>query len=57
MMDNGLLMAIWSAGALILVGSAFAAYRLSWKRSVTYALIWASIFVAATLAFGAIGAV
>ncbi len=55
MTDNGVLMAIWSAGALILVGSAFAAYRLSWKRSVTYALIWASIFVAATLLFRAIG--
>ncbi|MCR2833809.1 hypothetical protein [Parerythrobacter lacustris] len=55
MTDNAILMIIWSFGALILVGSALAAYRLSWKRSITFALIWASFFVVATLLFRMLG--
>lgn len=36
-------------GCLILVGSALAAYKLSWKRSVVYLLMWGSIFAVVTL--------
>lgn len=39
-------------GWLVLVGSALAAYRLSWRRSVIYLLIWGSIFALAVLMFG-----
>ena len=46
---------IWGAAVLALAGGALAAYRLSWKRSVTYALIWACIFAAVTLLFNALG--
>lgn len=55
MTDNALLMVISSLGSLILVGSALAAYRLSWKRSIIYVLIWASVFVVAALLFGMLG--
>ncbi|WP_170002468.1 hypothetical protein [Pseudopontixanthobacter vadosimaris] len=41
-------------GWLVLVGSALAAYRLSWRRSVLYLLIWGSIFALAVLMFGLI---
>lgn len=39
-------------GWLVLVGSALAAYRLSWRRSVIYLLIWGSVFALAVLMFG-----
>lgn len=40
---------VWVLGALVLAGGALAGYRLSWKRGLVYALMWASIFVAVTL--------
>ena len=46
---------LWAFGALLLVGSALAAHQLSWKKSLLYALIWASIFTAATLLFDLFG--
>lgn len=47
---------IWGIGALALAGSAFMGYRLSWKRGLVYALVWASIFTALTLIMNAVGA-
>ena len=38
-------------GWLILVGSAFASFRLGWKETVRLALVWAGIFVAVALVF------
>ena len=38
-------------GWLILVGSAFASFRLGWKENVRLALVWAGIFVAVGLVF------
>jgi hypothetical protein len=38
-------------GWLVLAGSAFASYRLSWKENVRLALTWAGIFVAVALVF------
>lgn len=35
--------------SLVLVTSGFAAYRLSWSKGVRLALVWAGIFVIATL--------
>ncbi|MDN3645394.1 hypothetical protein QWY75_04120 [Pontixanthobacter aestiaquae] len=46
---------IWAFGALLLLVSALAAYRLSWKTSLLYALIWASIFTAGALLFSLFG--
>lgn len=39
-------------GSLILVGSAFAGYRLSWKRGLVMALAWVGIFGLITLIVG-----
>ena len=41
-------------GWLVLAASAFAGYRLSWKRSLVYALMWASIFALVFLVVGAV---
>lgn len=49
-------MIIWGAAVLALAGGALASYRLSWKRNVTYMLIWACIFTAVALLFNAVGA-
>jgi len=38
-------------GWLILVGSAFASYRLSWRKGLKLALIWAAIFLGVYLLF------
>ena len=38
-------------GWLVLAGSALAGYRLSWKKGLVLALIWASIFAAVFLVF------
>ncbi|HSG33105.1 MAG TPA: hypothetical protein VLA37_01115 [Sphingomonadaceae bacterium] len=35
-------------GWLVLAGSALAAYRLSWKKGILMALIWAAIFAGVT---------
>ncbi len=45
---------IWAFGVLLLVGGALAAYQLSWKKSILYALIWGSIFTAVTLFINAV---
>ena len=45
---------IWAFGVLILAGGALAAYQLSWRKSLVYALIWASIFTAVTLLINAV---
>lgn len=47
---------IYLLGWLILAGSAIAAYRLSWKRSILYLLIWGSIFALVFLVFSLVGA-
>lgn len=36
---------IYLVGWLILVGSAFAAYRCSWRKGLKLAFVWAAIFV------------
>lgn len=46
---------LWAFGALMLVGSALAAYQLSWRKSLLYALIWGSIFTTVTLIINAFG--
>ena len=46
---------IWAAGALALAGGALMGYRMSWKKSLVYALIWGSIFTAVTLFINAVG--
>jgi len=38
-------------GWLVLAGGALAGYRLSWKKGLVLALIWASIFAAVFLVF------
>lgn len=40
---------IWLFGALLLAGSALAGYRLSWRKSAVYVLLWGAIFTAVTL--------
>ncbi|MCA9914443.1 MAG: hypothetical protein KC496_13905 [Anaerolineae bacterium] len=40
---------IWAAGVLILAVGALTSYRLNWRTSIRYALIWAGIFLAVTL--------
>ncbi len=43
-MSDSWLQIILLSGWLFLAASAFASYRLSWRKGVLYALIWASIF-------------
>ncbi len=45
-----------SFGVLIIVGSALAAYKLSWHKALRYALIWAGLFLAVALLFNLFGA-
>ncbi|WP_202388664.1 hypothetical protein [Pontixanthobacter aquaemixtae] len=45
---------IWAFGALALAAGCLAGYRLSWKRSIVYALMWAAIFTAVTLFINAV---
>jgi len=42
------------AGWLILALSAFASFRLDWKKSVRMALIWVLLFGGAAILFGLI---
>lgn len=44
------------AGWLILALSAYRSFRLSGRKTLTYILIWASIFLAAALVFRTAGA-
>ena len=46
---------VWAIGALILVGGAFTGYRMSWRKGLTYVMIWGSIFAVVTLLIEAIG--
>lgn len=43
------------AGWLILALSAYRSHRMSGRKTLTYILIWASIFLAVALLFGAVG--
>lgn len=36
-------------GWLVLAASAFASYRLNWRKSAVLVLVWAAIFTGATL--------
>lgn len=54
-MQGDLYNIVWMVGALILVGSALAAQKLSWGRSVSYMLIWAGLFAAVILALRLVG--
>lgn len=47
---------IYLFGWLILAAGAFAAYRLSWKRSLVYLFVWGSIFALVFLVFSLVGA-
>lgn len=42
-------------GWLILVGSALASYRFSWRKGLTMALAWAAIFGGVFVLFNLIG--
>ena len=44
------------AGWLILALSAYRSYQVSGRRTLTYALVWGSIFLAVAMVFAAIGA-
>jgi len=44
------------AGWLILALSAYRSHRLSGRKTLTFVLIWASIFLAVALLFAAVGA-
>ena len=46
---------VWAIGALILVGGAFTGYRMSWRKGLTYVMIWGSIFAVVTLLIEVIG--
>jgi hypothetical protein len=43
------------AGWLILALSAYRSNRVSGRKTLTYVFVWASIFLAAALLFGAVG--
>lgn len=45
MSDTALVSLIALVGWLVLVGSSFASFRLSWGKMVQMALVWLSIFV------------
>ncbi|MFZ1744099.1 MAG: hypothetical protein WAT93_14705 [Pontixanthobacter sp.] len=49
MIDSELANGVWLLGALILAGSALTGYRLSWRKSVVYVLIWGAIFAGVAL--------
>ncbi len=42
-------------GWLVVAGSAFASYRLSWGKTAQLALTWVAIFAAAFLVVGLLG--
>jgi hypothetical protein len=50
LIGGGLVSIVALAAWLILAVSAFASYRLGWRRNVQLALVWAGIFMAVTLA-------
>lgn len=43
------------AGWLILALSAYRSHKIPGRKTLTYVLVWASIFVAVTLVFAAVG--
>ena len=43
------------AGWLILAVSAYRSHRISGRKTLTYALIWGSIFLAVAMLFAAVG--
>jgi hypothetical protein len=45
---------VYLLAALVLPLSALAAYRLSWKKGLAMALVWASIFAGVTLFVGVV---
>ncbi len=51
MNEIGTIQLIYLFGWLILAGGALAAYRLSWKKGLVLALVWASIFALVFLVF------
>lgn len=55
-MDHSFISIVAMAGWLILALSSFAAYRLSWKKGLLMALIWASIFLAVVAFISAVRA-
>jgi uncharacterized membrane protein YdjX (TVP38/TMEM64 family) len=54
MFDDDPMRLVYLLMVLILPLSALAAYKLSWKRGLLYALIWGSIFVGLALLIGAV---
>ncbi len=45
MSDGALILIVALVGWLVVVGSAFASYRLGWSKILQIALIWVAIFV------------
>ena len=43
------------AGWLILALSAYRSHRMSGRKTLTYVLVWASIFLAVAMVFAAVG--
>jgi hypothetical protein len=54
MFDNDPMYLVYLLMALVLPLSALAGYKLSWKKGLVMALVWASIFLGLTLLFGAV---
>jgi len=54
MNGDGMVQIISLLACLVLVGSAYASYRLEWKQSVRQVLIWGVIFAAVTLIISAV---
>lgn len=51
---NDFFYVIWAAGALALAGGALYGYRMNWRKSLIYALVWACLFTVATLFINAV---
>ena len=52
MNEYALLSIVAMAGWLILMMGSFASFKLGWSKTIQMALIWAAIFVGATLLVG-----
>ncbi len=54
MNDHDLVQIIALLACLVLVGSAYASYRLEWKSALRQLLIWGAIFAGVTLIISAV---
>jgi hypothetical protein len=54
MFDDDPMRVVYLVLVLVLALSSLAAYKLSWKKSAVYVLIWGSIFVGLTLFIGVV---